>query len=114
MGDAENQGCLKPRSNGQPTILMELRDFTLGGNFIRIAAAFVLALALEKLIKQFVASWITPIIGIIGGTSFADLTFSINSSKFAYGLFFDALISFSTFLVAFRTSNCNTNVELQS
>lgn len=94
MSDAAQPGCLKPRADGSATIAMELRNFILGGNFIRLATAFVLALALEQLIKQFVASFITPVIGIIGGNSFQDLAFSINKSKFAYGLFLDAIISF--------------------
>lgn len=75
-------------------MLAEFRDFIFGGNLIRIAVALVLALALEKLVNQFVASFVTPIIGIIGADSFEELKFTIRSSEFKYGLFLDALISF--------------------
>jgi len=74
--------------------MQEMKEFTLGGNFIRIAAAFVLGLALERLVTQFVESWITPLLGIFGGKSFQDLAFTVRGSEFKYGLFLDAVISF--------------------
>jgi len=93
--DVEAQGCFKPTNKkGQKSILVEFRDFILGGNLIRMAVAFVLALALENLISQFVASFITPIIGIIGARDFSELTFTIRDSRFAYGNFLDSGISF--------------------
>lgn len=94
MTSREDQSCFKLREDGQTSIISELREFTLSGNFIRIAAAFILALALERLITQFVASWISPIVSIMGGRSFKNLTFTIHGSEFAYGLFIDAIISF--------------------
>lgn len=103
QSDMERGGCWGKKTaaeaagtvtgTGKP-ILIEFRDFVLGGNLIRIAVAFVLALALEKLVSQLVASFVTPIIGIIGARSFSDLTFTIRKSTFTYGLFIDALISF--------------------
>lgn len=94
--DMERQGCCagsKKLGTGKP-ILIEFRDFLLGGNLIRVAVAFVMALAVSELINQFVKSFITPIIGIIGGTDFDSLTFKINGSNFTYGSFLDELISF--------------------
>lgn len=87
--------CAGPKNTGTgKSILVEFRDFLLGGNLIRIAVALVMALAINDLINQFVKSFITPIIGIIGGTDFSSLTFKINGSNFTYGDFFDQLISF--------------------
>lgn len=94
MSRGEEQGCFRHRKNDESSILKELRDFTLSGNFIRIAAAFILALALERLITQFVASWISPAISMMGGRSFKNLSFTVSGSEFAYGMFIDALISF--------------------
>jgi len=103
MTDVEkNQSCFPPRKDGKPSAMQELADFIGGGDFVRIAAAFVIAIALEGLIKQFVSSWVSPILGIFGGVDFADLSFTIRGSKFAYGLFFDALISFSKLSVVAR------------
>lgn len=98
--DVENQGCMKEKSGGNvqvgtgKSVLIEFRDFVLGGNLIRLAVAFVLALALERMIGQFVASFVTPILGIIGARSFSELTFTIRKSVFTYGEFLDTLISF--------------------
>lgn len=97
----KNQSCFQPRKDGKASAMQELTDFITGGNFIRIAAALVLALALEKLVTQFVSSWVTPIIGIFGGVSFKDLAFTINGSRSEYGNFLDALISFSTLVTYF-------------
>lgn len=90
MAEVENSKSCVPSQ--------ELSDFIAGGNFIHIAAAFVVGLALDRFVTKFVSSWVSPIIGIFGGRSFADPTLTINGSKFYYGLFFDALISFSKLL----------------
>lgn len=76
------------------SIIVEFRDFIFGGNLIRIAVAFVLALSIERLVTSFVSSFVTPILGIIGDTDFEELKFTIRQSNFVYGLFLDALISF--------------------
>lgn len=78
---------------GKP-ILIEFRDFVLGGNLIRMAVAFVLALSLNNMVSQFVSSFITPILGIIGASDFTHLVFSIRKSEFQYGKFLNAAISF--------------------
>lgn len=77
-------------------ILVEFRDFVLGGNLIRIGVAFVLALALESLIKSFVNAFISPILGVIGANNIEDLFFTVRGSRFKYGLFLDSLLSFVT------------------
>jgi large-conductance mechanosensitive channel len=72
MADLENNTGIAHQEIAykKPSLLAEFRNFLLGGDFIKLACAFVLALALEKLIRQFVASFISPIIGIIGSRSF--------------------------------------------
>lgn len=87
-------GKNKTQTGTGKSCLEEFRDFIFGGNLIRIAVAFVLALALEKMISAFVSSFVTPILGIIGARDFTDLNFFIRSSKFTYGVFLDAVISF--------------------
>ena len=76
-------------------MLKEFRDFVLRGNVVDLAIAVVIGAAFGAVVTSFVASFITPLIAAIGGKSdFSALAFTINGSKFTYGVFFNALISF--------------------
>jgi large conductance mechanosensitive channel len=76
-------------------ILDEFKAFIFRGNLIELAVAFVLGLAFAALVTAFVADLITPIIAaIFGKPDFSSLDFTINGSRFAYGDFINALISF--------------------
>ncbi|MFT4049851.1 MAG: large conductance mechanosensitive channel protein MscL [Solirubrobacterales bacterium] len=76
-------------------ILGEFKDFISRGNLVELAVAVVIGTAFAKLVDTFVASLITPIIAaIFGKPDFADLSFTINGSVFAYGVFINALITF--------------------
>ena len=75
--------------------LNEFKDFAFKGNLIDVAVAFVLGLAFATLMMATVSDLITPIVAAIAGQpSFAELSFSINGSKFAYGHWLNALITF--------------------
>src|SRR4029078_2946253 len=72
-----------------------IRDFILRGNVVDLAVAVVIGAAFGALVTAFVASIITPLIAaIIGKPDFSALTFTINGSRFTYGVFLNALISF--------------------
>ena len=76
-------------------MLKEFRDFVLRGNVVELAVAVVIGAAFGALVTSFVASFITPLIAAIGGKpDFSDLAFTINGSRFTYGAFFNALLSF--------------------
>ena len=76
-------------------MLKEFRDFILRGNVVELAVAVVIGAAFGALVTAFVASFITPLIAAIGGKpDFSALAFTINGSKFTYGSFFNALLSF--------------------
>jgi large conductance mechanosensitive channel len=71
------------------------RDFILRGNVIDLAVAVVIGAAFGAMITAFVADIITPLIAaIFGKPDFSTLTFTINNSKFLYGSFINAVISF--------------------
>ncbi len=71
------------------------RDFILRGNVVDLAVAVVIGAAFGAVITAFVADIITPLIAaIFGQPDFSQLTFTINSSKFLYGSFINAVISF--------------------
>ena len=76
-------------------MLKEFRDFVLRGNVVELAVAVVIGAAFGAVVTSFVASFITPLIAAIGGQpDFSALDFTINGSKFTYGAFFNALLSF--------------------
>ena len=76
-------------------MLKEFRDFVLRGNVVELAVAVVIGAAFGVLVAAFVASFITPLIAAIGGKpDFSTLAFTINGSRFTYGAFFNALLSF--------------------
>jgi large conductance mechanosensitive channel len=79
----------------------EFRGFVLGGNLIALAIAFVIGAAFAALVSALVADLITPLVAaIFGKPDFGDLTFSINGSRFRYGDFINALLTFLTVAAA--------------
>lgn len=71
------------------------RQFLTRGNLIDLAVAVVIGTAFTVLIAALVADLITPLIAAIAGKpNFSSLSFTVNHSKFSYGAFFNALLSF--------------------
>jgi large conductance mechanosensitive channel len=75
------------------TALKEFKQFLMRGNLVELAVAFVIGAVFAALVKAFIADLVTP---IIGQPNFGGLTFTINSSVFAYGDFLNNLITFMT------------------
>ena len=76
-------------------MLKEFRQFILRGNLVDLAVAVVVGTAFTALVNAFVKSMITPLIAaIFGKPDFSNLTFTINGSRFLYGDFINALITF--------------------
>jgi large conductance mechanosensitive channel len=76
-------------------MLQEFREFILRGNLVELAVAVVLGTAFAAVVTALVSSLITPLIAAVGGEpDFSELSFTINDSKFTYGLFINALLSF--------------------
>jgi large conductance mechanosensitive channel len=71
------------------------KDFLLRGNLVDLAVAVVIGLAFSAIVTALVKDLITPLIAAIGGQpDFSNLSFTLNNSKFRYGDFINALISF--------------------
>jgi large conductance mechanosensitive channel len=76
-------------------MLKEFREFIFRGNVVDLAVAVVIGAAFGAVVTAFVADFITPRIAAIGGQpDFSNLDFTINGSKFRYGHFINAVISF--------------------
>ena len=85
---------MSPVSRRGPT-MDGFKKFLLRGNVVDLAVAIVIGVAFGTLITTFVDSFITPLIGAIGGTpDFSDKSFTINDSQFRYGTFINVLIAF--------------------
>jgi large conductance mechanosensitive channel len=76
-------------------MLEDFREFILRGSLVDLAVAVVIGTAFAAVIAAFVADIITPLIAAIGGQpDFGALSFTINGSRFAYGSFLNALLTF--------------------
>jgi large conductance mechanosensitive channel len=76
-------------------LLTDFKAFLLQGNLILLAIAFIMGGVFAALLKAFIADLITPIIAlIVGKPDFGDLSFTINSSHFAYGDFINVAFTF--------------------
>lgn len=76
-------------------MLQEFKKFIMRGNVVDLAIAVVVGAAFGAVVTAFVSDIITPLIAAFGGQpDFSGLTFTINNSKFTYGHFINALLSF--------------------
>ena len=75
--------------------LKEFREFILRGNVVDLAVAVVIGAAFTAVVNAFVTDFLTPVIAaIFGKPDFANLAFTINDSRFAYGDFLNAVLTF--------------------
>ena len=71
------------------------RQFLLRGNVVDMAVGIVIGAAFGTVVTGFVKGLLTPFIAaLVKQPDFSALTFTINGSKFLYGDFINALISF--------------------
>jgi len=76
-------------------MLSDFKKFILRGNVVDLAVGVVVGAAFTSVVQAVVKDIITPLIAAIGGQpDFSKLYFNINDSKFMYGDFINALISF--------------------
>lgn len=76
-------------------MIKEFKDFLMRGKLVELAVAVVIGGAFGTLVKVLIETLLTPLIAaIFANPSFSDLSFTINHSKFSYGLFINALITF--------------------
>jgi large conductance mechanosensitive channel len=71
------------------------KNFVIRGNLVQLAVAVVIGTQFSELVKQFVQSFINPLLALVGGTpNFAGLTFKVGRATFAYGAFLTDALSF--------------------
>lgn len=76
-------------------MLKEFKQFLLRGNVVDLAVGVVVGAAFGTIVTALVTDLLTPLISAIAKVpDFGNLSFTINGSKFMYGHFMNALISF--------------------
>lgn len=71
------------------------KEFLLRGNVVDLAIAVVVGVAFGAVVTALVKDLITPLIAAIGGKpDFSGLFFTVHNSRFLYGDFIDAVVSF--------------------
>ena len=76
-------------------MLQGFKAFILRGNVVDLAVAVVIGAAFGAIVTALVKDLITPLIAaIFGKPDFSALTFEVNNSKFLYGDFINAVVSF--------------------
>ena len=76
-------------------MLKGFKQFLLRGNVVDMAVGIVIGAAFGAVVTGFVKDLLTPLIAaIVKQPDFSSLTFTINGSKFLYGDFINALLSF--------------------
>ena len=76
-------------------MLTDFKKFILRGNVVDLAVAVVVGVAFAAVVTAFVNDLITPLIAaIVGKQDFSSLYFTVHHSRFKYGSFVNALLSF--------------------
>lgn len=72
------------------------KNFIMRGNLVDLAVAVVIGAQFSSLVKQFVQSFISPLLVLIGGKpNFNSLVFTFHGSRFTYGAFLTEVLSFA-------------------
>lgn len=74
--------------------MKEFKEFISRGNVVDLAVAVVVGAAFTAIVTAVVEGLFTPLVGMIGGTDFRRMTFTINDSMFSYGTVINAIIYF--------------------
>ena len=76
-------------------MLEGFKRFLLRGNVVDLAVAVVGGAAFTGVVTAFVKDLLTPLLAAIGGQpDFSGMYFTINNSKFLFGDFINAIVSF--------------------
>lgn len=76
-------------------MLKDFKQFLLRGNVVDLAVGIVVGAAFTSVVNALVADFLTPFISAVARVpDMSGLFFMLNGSKFMYGHFVNALISF--------------------
>jgi large conductance mechanosensitive channel len=71
------------------------KNFVVRGNLVELAVAVVIGTQFSSLVKQFVSSFIDPLLSLVGGTpDFGKLVLHVGKATFTYGQFLTEALTF--------------------
>src|SRR5690242_3108034 len=71
------------------------KNFIMRGNLVELAVAVVIGTQFSNLVKQFVSSFVNPLLSLVGGTpDFSRLVLHVGRATFTYGRFLTEVLSF--------------------
>jgi large conductance mechanosensitive channel len=82
------------RPHQEDAVLNDFKKFLFRGNVIDLAVAVIIGAAFTAIVTAVVEGLITPLVGMVVGKDFTDMTFTVNDSVFRYGLVINAVIYF--------------------
>jgi large conductance mechanosensitive channel len=77
-----------------PLMFKGFKDFLLRGNVVELAVAVVIGTAFTALVTAFTTSFLTPLIGLLGGGGELGGIWEVNQQQFTWGAFVGAVITF--------------------
>ncbi|MET0930380.1 MAG: large conductance mechanosensitive channel protein MscL [Aeromicrobium sp.] len=76
-------------------MLKGFKDFLLRGNIVDLAVAVVVGTAFTALVGSFTASFINPLLGLVGGGGPEGMSLEVDGQFFTFGAFITAVITFA-------------------
>ena len=71
------------------------KNFIMRGNLVELAVAVVIGTQFSSLVKQFVSSFIDPLLSLVGGTpDLGKLVLHVGKATFTYGEFLTEALTF--------------------
>src|SRR6478736_6781377 len=71
------------------------KNFVMRGNLVELAVAVVIGTQFSSLVKQFVSSFIDPLLSLVGGTpDLGKLVLHVGKATFTYGTFLTEVLTF--------------------
>lgn len=75
-------------------MIQGFKEFLFRGNIVDLAVAVVIGTAFAALIKSFSDSFISPLLGLIGGGGPDGMSVEVDGQYFTFGAFITAIITF--------------------
>jgi large conductance mechanosensitive channel len=83
------------RQRGKLMVVSGFKNFIMRGNLVELAVAVVIGTQFSSLVKQFVSSFINPLLSLVGGTpNFGGLVLRVGKATFTYGAFLTEALAF--------------------